>query len=70
MKTRLTEQGIIIPKDMLVGIDEIENRRQAGMIIVVPVSARYHIFDIDRNPIDADITDASENQNYYIYRGK
>jgi virulence-associated protein VagC len=70
VKTRVTEQGIIIPREMLEGLDEVEIRRQDGMIIIEPASARDRIFDIGKNPIDADITDASVNHDQYIYRGE
>jgi virulence-associated protein VagC len=70
MKTRVTEQGIIIPRDMLEGLDEVEIRKQDGMIIIVPAGTDNPIFNIGKNPIDADVTDASVNHDYYVYRGE
>jgi virulence-associated protein VagC len=48
---------------MLEGLDEVEIRRQYGMIIIEPASAHGRIFDIGKNPIDSDITDASVNHD-------
>jgi virulence-associated protein VagC len=70
MKTRVTEQGILIPREMLEGLDEVEIRRQDSMIIIEPAGAHGRIFDIGKNPIDAEITDASVNHDHYIYRGE
>jgi hypothetical protein len=70
MKTRVTEQGIIIPRDMLDGLDEVEIRRHDGMIIIVAAGAHDRIFDIGKDPIDTEVTDASVNHDSYIYTGE
>ena len=37
MRTKVTESGVLIPKEWLEGIDEVEIQQAQNMIIVVPV---------------------------------
>jgi len=67
MKAKVTEQGVLIPKQMLEDMDEVEILKQDGMIIVVPARAEDPIFELGRHPIKADVTDASENLDKYVY---
>jgi hypothetical protein len=39
MRTKVTENGVNIPKAWLEGIDEVEIQKEQNMIIVVPVQA-------------------------------
>lgn len=38
MKTKVTEQGVLVPKKLLKGIKEVEIRKDNGVILVVPVT--------------------------------
>ena len=66
MKTKVTEQGVLVPKKLLKGIKEVEIRKDNGVILIVPVT-EDPIFALGRQPIADDITDASENHDTYIY---
>ncbi len=66
MKTKVTEQGVLIPKKFLKGIEEVEIRREDGLILVVPISDDP-ILQLGKHPIADDIEDASENHDAYIY---
>jgi len=70
MKAKVTEQGINIPKEMLEGIDEVEIRRENGVILVVALTPHRSVFNIGKDPIEEDITDASVNHDRYIYNGQ
>jgi virulence-associated protein VagC len=70
MKTKVTEQGVLVPKGMLEGVEEVEIREQDGLVIIVPVARQDPVFNIGKNPIDDDITDASVNHDRYIYNGE
>jgi virulence-associated protein VagC len=93
MLTKVTEEGVIIPKELLEGVTEVDIRKQDGIIVVVPTGdesaseastqTRVHvarswveipeddpIYDIGKNPVTLDITDASENLDRYIYGGE
>ncbi|MFY9622611.1 MAG: hypothetical protein WAQ99_22530 [Pyrinomonadaceae bacterium] len=36
MRTKVTNEGVIIPKEWLTGISEVDIRKQNGIIVVVP----------------------------------
>ncbi len=67
MKARVTEEGVLVPKEMLEGMDEVEIHRENGMVVIVPVRAYDPIFDISKNPMNNSITDASVNHDRYLY---
>ena len=66
IKTKVTEQGVIVPKRFLKGIKEVEIRKDKSVILVVPVTADP-IFELGSQPIADEIEDASENHDTYIY---
>ncbi len=70
MKARVTEQGVLIPKRMLEGIEEVEIRKEDGLILILPVTEHDPAFSIGKHPIEDDITDASVNHDRYIYSGE
>jgi virulence-associated protein VagC len=37
MQAKVTEQGIVIPKDWLEGVDTVEILREGNRIVLVPV---------------------------------
>jgi hypothetical protein len=37
MKAKVTEQGLLIPKQFLEGIQEVEIRHQHGLLLIVPI---------------------------------
>ena len=39
MRTKVTENGVLIPKGWLEGIDEVDIQKTQNMILVVPVQA-------------------------------
>ncbi len=66
MKTKVTEQGVIVPKKFLKGIKEVEIRKENSVILVVPVT-EDPIFALGSQPIADEIADASERHDTYIY---
>ena len=93
MRTKVTDEGVVIPKELLTGITEVEIRRQNGIIVVVPsgeegaseastqnrlntarswveIPEDDPIYDLGKNPVTLDITDASENLDRYVYGGE
>jgi hypothetical protein len=67
MRTKVSEQGVVIPKELLEGITEVDIRKQNGLIVVMPVGQEDPLYDIGRNPVKLGIPDASENLDKYIY---
>jgi hypothetical protein len=70
MRTKVSEDGLMIPKELLEGITEVDIRKQNGIIVVVPTGKEDPIYDIGRNPVKLGIPDASENLDKYIYGGE
>ena len=67
MRTKVTDEGVVIPKELLTGITEVDIRKQNGIIVVVPMGKEDPIYDIGKNPVKLGIPDASENLDKYVY---
>jgi len=69
MKSKVTEQGVIVPKKFLKGISEVEIRKDNkdnSVILLVPIT-KDPILALGSQPIADEITDASEHHDAYIY---
>lgn len=67
MRTKVTESGVLIPKEWLEGIDEVEIQQAQNMIIVVPVPRGDPILDLGKQPVTLDVDDAAVNHDRYLY---
>ena len=67
MKSKVTEQGLLIPRSLLEGVDEVDIQKLGGVIVVSPVSRRDPVLDLGNEPVALDIKDASGNHDRYIY---
>ena len=70
MRTRVSEDGVLIPKELLEGITEVDIRKQNGVIVVIPAGKDDPLYDIGKNPVVTGVNDASENLDKYIYGGE
>ena len=70
MRAKVSEQGVVIPKELLEGITEVDIRKQNGIIVVMPVGKEDPIHNIGKNPVKLGISDASENLDKYLYDGE
>lgn len=68
MRTRVTEQGVLVPKQLLEGIDEVEIRVEQDLILIVPITHADPIFELGTQPIIVDVDDASVNHDHYLYK--
>lgn len=66
MKTKVTEQGVLVPKKFFKGIKEVEIRKENDLVVVAPITADP-ILKLGSNPVSDDLEDASENHDQYIY---
>lgn len=60
MKAKVTEQGLLIPKQFLEGIQEVELRKQQGLLLIVPIVNDDPILQLGREPIVDTVDDASK----------
>jgi hypothetical protein len=67
MRMKVTEHGVLIPKMLLEGIDEVEIRKEQNVIVVVPVTADDPILGLGKQPIPLNVDDASVNHDRYLY---
>lgn len=66
-KVKVTEQGVIEPREFFSGIDEVEIHKDRNLVIVQPVSDDP-ILLLGTNPVKNEIEDAAENHDQYIYK--
>lgn len=67
MKARVTKEGVMIPKRLLKGVDEVEIRKERNLILIVPHLKRDPLLNLGTNPVSCDAPDASENLDKYLY---
>ena len=67
MKIRVTREGVVIPKKLFKGNEEVEIRRESSIITVIPKVKEDPIFRLGVNPVSCNTPDASENPDKYIY---
>ena len=67
MKAKVTEQGVVIPKELLEGIEEVEIRKEDNLIMIVPTTKSDPILKLGQHPVACDAPDASERHNRYLY---
>lgn len=67
MKVRVTDEGVIIPKTYLEGIEEVEIKKENGLILIVPITDIDPILELGKNPVNCGTPDASEKHDRYIY---
>ncbi len=66
MKARVTQSGLLIPKSLLEGFDEVEIRQEKRKITIIPLT-RDPIRNLGQTPLDICETDASERHDDYLY---
>ena len=66
MKAKVTEQGLLIPKQFLEGIQEVEIRQQNGLLLIVPIVNDDPILQLGSEPIVDNVDDASINHDRYL----
>lgn len=66
MKAPVTDAGVLIPKDLLPGITEVEIRRGDHCLLVVPVRELDPILQLGDAPATSDVSDASVRHDQYV----
>jgi virulence-associated protein VagC len=67
MKAKVTEQGVLIPKEFLAGIEEVEIRQEDNQIVIVPANKGDPILDLGKDPVTCGVPDASDHHDSYLY---
>ena len=67
MKIKVTKKGAIIPPRFLKGIDEVEIRKENGVIVIIPIIEGDPIIGLGNHPVVCGLSDASKNHDKYLY---
>jgi hypothetical protein len=67
MKARVTENGLLIPKVLLDGIEEVEIVRRPRMLVILPAANEDPILQLGSEPVVDEVTDASIHHDRYLY---
>ncbi len=67
MKATVTKKGLIIPKELLEGVREVEIQKENDRISVIPIVSEDSILKLGAHPIVCGIPDASKNHDKYLY---
>ncbi|MSP12795.1 MAG: hypothetical protein EXR62_07540 [Chloroflexi bacterium] len=63
MRAKVTDQGLLIPKRLLEGIDEVEIREEDGLIVILFIQPEDPIYQLGTEPLTIDLVDASVNHD-------
>jgi virulence-associated protein VagC len=66
VRAKVTDQGVLIPKQWFEGIDEVEIHRERDLILIEPVTAEDSILSLGTRPIIGDVDDASLHHDRYL----
>lgn len=66
MRVKVTNEGVLIPKQWLEGIDVVEIRQEQTCIVIVPVDKEDPILQLGSEPIVVDVDDASVHHDHYL----
>jgi hypothetical protein len=67
MKLPVTDRGLLIPKELLGKIDEVEVTIQGDQIIITLGKDQPSIWDLGSDPVECDVTDAAIDHDRYLY---
>ncbi len=66
MRAKVTEDGILVPKQWFEGINEVEIRREHDIILIKPITAADPILCLGTQPVEVDVDDASLHHDLYL----
>lgn len=67
MKAKVTKEGLVIPKQFLEGIEEVEIRKADSLLVIVPTAKSDPILALGRHPVECGVPDASKRHDKYLY---
>jgi hypothetical protein len=66
MKLKVTEAGVLIPKEFLGELEEVELIQEQGKITIAVVKSSPSIWQLGQNPVECDVTDLAVNHDAYL----
>jgi virulence-associated protein VagC len=70
MKLKVTESGVVIPRDLLPDVEEVDVRMEGSSVVLTPSrDANDPIWEMGNDPVICGLSDAAENHDRYLYQG-
>ena len=66
MKAHVTDAGLLIPRDLLEGVSEVDIRRGDRCLFVMPLQDDDPILQLGDSPVTSDVSDASVRHDAYV----
>ena len=66
MKVKVTAKGVVIPRTWLKGVEEVEIKKENGLILIIPVTDVDPITKLGQDPVVCGVSDGSENHDRYL----
>jgi len=71
VRAQVKKDGVLVPKKLLKGVKQVEIRKEAGRIVLLPVPAPGDpIFRLGKHPVKTGVADAAVRHDKYLYGGK
>lgn len=64
----VTDEGVWIPRQLLGDARVVEIRKDQHTLLIVPLELEDPIFQLGVAPVTAQITDAAERHDHYLYQ--
>lgn len=69
MKLKGTDAGVVIPRDLLPDVEEVDFRREGDLIVLTRLrDTNDPVWKMGDDPVSAGRPDASEHHDGYLYR--
>lgn len=70
MKLKVTGAGVLVPREMLPEVDEVDVRREGSCLILVPLcDPDDPIWEMGSDPVSCELPAASEHHDLHLYQG-
>jgi hypothetical protein len=66
MRLKVTEEGLLIPKELLQGAEEVDVRKEDSLILVMLAGKTDPILDLGKFPVRSGVSDGSERHDAYL----
>lgn len=67
MRAKVTDEGVLIPRELLEAVDEVDIHREGESVVVVPVGAYDPVIELGEHPVTDAMKDASGHHDRYLY---
>jgi virulence-associated protein VagC len=67
MKLKVTEKGVLIPRELLGESQFVEVTQEQEKIIITTIKKTSSIWELGTNPVECDVKDAAIKHDYYLY---